>query len=105
MIESVTIKLGGKDRKLYFDLGIMSDYEDLTGDNALQDDIFNEMTSKKLIRMLYVVLKVNEPDITIDEIGKMITGHNIKEILPKLIEAFNAGLPEDNGDKKKVIKK
>ena len=105
MIESVTIKLGGKERKLYFDLGIMSEYEDLTGDNALQDDIFNEITSKKLIRMLFVVLKIDDPEITIDEIGKMVTGHNIKDILPKLIEAFNAGLPESDSDKKKVTKK
>lgn len=105
MIESVTIKLGDKERKLYFDLGIMSDYEDLTGDNALQGDIFTNMTSKKLIRMLYVVLKVEDPNVTIDEIGKMITGHNIKDILPKLIEAFNAGLPDEDSDKKKVTKK
>jgi hypothetical protein len=105
MIESVTIELGGKERKLYFDLGIMSEYEDLTGDNALMDDIFQGMTSKKLIRMVYVVLKVKEPDITIDEIGKMITGHNIKDVLPKVIKAFNLGIPDENPDKKKVTKK
>ncbi len=105
MIENVTIKLGGKERKLYFDLGIMSDYEDLTGDNALQGNIFEDITSKKLIRMLYVVLKVEDPNITIDEIGKMITGHNIKDILEKVIEAFSAGLPDEKETKKKVIKK
>ncbi len=105
MIESVKIELGGKERELKFDLGVMSDYEDLTGDNALQDDIFSRITSKKLIRLLFVVLKVNEPEITIDEIGKMITGENIQEILPKVIEAFNLGLPDPEKDKKKVTKK
>lgn len=105
MIESIKIQLGGKERELKFDLGIMSDYEDLTGDNALQDDIFPKMTSKKLIRMLFVVLKVNEPDITIDEIGKMITGHNIKDVLPQIIKAFNLGLPKPDPDKKKVKEK
>lgn len=105
MIESVTINLGGKDRKIKFDLGIMSDYEDLTGDNALVDDIFPRMSAKKLIRLLYVVLKVNEPDIKLDDIGKMITGHNIKDILAKVIEAFNLGLPKPDPEKKKVPKK
>ena len=104
MIESIKINLGGKERELKFDLGVMSDYEDLTGDNALMDDVFKKITSKKLIRMLFVVLKVNEPEITIDEIGKMITGHNIKEVLPKVIEAFNLGLPDPDKEKKKVVK-
>lgn len=105
MIESIKIQLGDKERELKFDLGIMSDYEDLTGDNALQDNIFPAMTSKKLIRLLFVVLKVNEPEITIDEIGKMITGHNIKDILEQTIKAFNLGLPDPDKDKKKVTKK
>lgn len=103
MIESIKIKLGGKERELKFDLGVMSDYEDLTGDNALMDDIFPRMSSKKLIRLIYSALKVNDPEITIDEIGKLISGENIQDILPKVIEAFNLGLPTSS--KKKAIKK
>lgn len=97
----IEIELGGKKRELKFDLGIMSDYEDLTGDNALIDDIFSGITAKKLKAMLFVILKVDDIEITIDECGRMVNSSNMAEVIKSLGKAFTEGLPKSNGQKKK----
>jgi len=99
------IKLGGKERELKFDLGVMSDYEDLTGDNALMQDIFTGISSKKLRAMLFCVLKVDEPEITIDDCGKMVNASNIAEVLKQLGKAFNEGMPKSDGQKKSNVER
>lgn len=95
----VTINLGGKKRELKFDLGIMSDYEDLTGDNALMDAIFQKLSAKKLRAMLFVILNVDEPEITLEQCGSFVTPDNMVEIISKLSEAFNNATPDQNKKK------
>ena len=101
MIESITIELGGKEREIKFDLGIMSDYEDLTGANALMENIFENISAKKLRALLFVVLKVNDPEITIDECGKFVNAGNMAEVIESLSNAFKLGMK--GYDKKKGI--
>lgn len=99
MIESIKIQLGGKERELKFDLGIMSDYEDLTGANALMENIFQNISAKKLRALLFVVLKVNESEITIDECGKLVNAGNMAYVIESLSNAFQLGM-NDPGKKK-----
>lgn len=96
----VEIELGGKKRELMFDLGIMSDYEDLTGDNAIMDNLFENLTAKKLMAMLFCILKVNDSQITIDECGKMVNESNMANVILKLGEAWQGGKPKPDGKKK-----
>lgn len=102
MIESIKIELGGKERILQFDLGVMSDYEDLTGANALMENIFENISAKKLRALIFVVLKVNEPEITIEECGKFVNAGNMADVIEGLSKAFKLGMAEP--DKKKEVK-
>lgn len=102
MIESVKINLGSKEREIKFDLGIMSDYEDLTGANALMENIFENISAKKLRALLFVVLKVNDPEITIGECGKFVNAGNMTDVIEGLSKAFNLGMAKP--DKKKEVK-
>lgn len=101
----VKIKLGGKERSLVFTLNALDEYEELTGRNALQENIFQNISAKETKALLYAVIKQDDPDITIDDIGKMVSVSNFEEVLTALAKAYNVDTPDSKGgdkDKKKV---
>ncbi len=93
----VKIKLGGKERELVFTLNALDEYEELTGRNALMENIFKNISAKETKALLFSALKQDDPEITIQDVGKMVSVSNFEEVLTALAKAYNGDTPDSKG--------
>lgn len=104
MLDGVTIDIDGKERNLVFTFPAMILFEEITGRNTLQENLLVNFSSRDMCAFLYACFKQEEPEIKFEEVGKMITRDNVKEILDKCIESYKKSQP-DPTDKKQAKKK
>lgn len=70
------------------------------GIDVLEEGAMSQrMTIKKMKVILYALLKHEDPDLTLAQVGSWINPNNMAESLVKLDEALKAGLavPKANG--------
>ncbi len=104
--ESIKIKIEGKEYVILFSLNAMILFEEITGINMLNENIMQSLDTKGLRAFLYCSLSDNHPELSIEDVGKMIHLGNAAEISKTLIMAFSKAMPKSNGQvkKKEVIK-
>lgn len=91
-----------RERYMRLDLNAMSEFEDLTGKSLFS--IGNDLQSAKSIRaLLYCALKSGGEDITLDQVGDLITMENFAEVSKSMNKLMNKsyGESEDTADGKK----
>lgn len=104
MIDGVKLTLKGKEYDLVFTMTALIDYEQLTGMNALTENIIKETIGLKQIReFLYVILKQENPELTIEDCGNLVEVHRIGDVMKAIIQAFNLGMPEPGKEPKKKV--
>lgn len=118
MVDPVKITIGDKDRFLIFDMNTMFNFENQTGKNILQQNIWakpNIRDPKKPIpiisatdfrALLWACLLRDDPDLTIEQVGSWVDNSNMVVVTDLLLEIYNKGIKTpDKGDnnKKKVI--
>ncbi len=86
MIPFITINLD-KPRKLRFGMGAMSEFEQLTG-MKLQD-IDEDMPLEMAAKILWVMLKQEDPDLTLRDVYQLVDDHadSIQSVISKVAEA------------------
>jgi len=94
------ITLAGKERELRFTLNVMETVEELTGKNALTQNIFDDLSAKNIRAILYAYLQDDE-ELTIKDVGAMVDPGNLEEVIKVMMEAYNDSVPKSDGNKKK----
>jgi len=86
-----------KERTIRFDLNAMCNYEDVTGENIFANAL-EKLSAKEVRAMLWACLLSEDPSLTLEYVGSLITLDNMAEVAEKLNEAFTIAMP-DNGAK------
>lgn len=86
-------------RTLVFDFNAMVAIEEATGEAILAPgfwDRFQEKPKAKILRgLLWACLLKDDPGLTLDQAGQMITFANMGQIIDKIIQAFNVSAGVD----------
>lgn len=92
-----------KERTIVFDLNAMCRYEEVTGKNLFDGSITTEnLTSAKDLRaLLWACLAADDGDLTLEQVGALITIHNMVNIQTKLNEAIEVATPKAKKEGKK----
>jgi hypothetical protein len=94
----VEVKIGGKVRKLVFNMWAFYLLERETGKNVLQGELFSSPTSSDILTLLWAGLQSTEK-VSIEDLGKMVELSDLPDISKAITEAFQqAAVPE--GEKK-----
>ena len=95
LVQKVEILLDGKTWPIVITHNVLIDCEDLTGLNVLSGDANLVRPSAKLMRaLLFLALQRAGAKYTIEEVGDLITPHNIVTLQRGILAAWAAALPE-----------
>jgi hypothetical protein len=85
----VNIEFGDKTYQLRFNFQAMCDFEDITGLMLIKNDYSTKTTIKKL----WVMMKQQEPDLTYEQVVKLIDDHpkGMNYVIDKTLDAILAG--------------
>jgi len=97
----VKITLGGKQRKLIFDLNAQVEFEGITGYNTLQEDFMSKLNARDVRAFMWACTRTNHPDLTIEEVGSWIHPGNMEQVFTALKQAWEAAYPEPDPKEKK----
>lgn len=75
-----------KERELKYDLNALELVEELTG--VTLDKATEKVSMKTLKVLLYSGLVHQDPDLTVDYVGSLVTMENIKEVSEALTKCF-----------------
>lgn len=98
LIQKVQIRIDGKDWPIVITHNVLIECEELTGINVLsfeQGTVSIIRPSATLMRaLLYLTLKRAGAKYTLDEVGELITPHNLQLINEGILKAWAASMPE-----------
>jgi hypothetical protein len=95
LIQKVEVRLDGKNWPLLVDHNVLIECEELTGLNMLTGEAGMMRPSAKAVRaLLYLCIKRAGAKYTLQQVGKLITPHNIVKITEGLLAAWAASMPE-----------
>jgi hypothetical protein len=83
-----TLELGDKKYSLIYDFDAVMKAEDLTGMALLVGVDWSNVGVSRIRAMLYASLLTAQPDITLDEVTKLITFSNVLKIEQALVKAW-----------------
>ena len=96
LIEKVQVRLDGRDWPIVVTHNVLIDCEEITGLNVLTGEANLLRPSAKLIRaLLFLCLKRSGAKYTLDEVGDLITPHNIAMVQEGLLKAWQASMPQE----------
>lgn len=95
-LPDVTLKIGGKERKLTFDYKSITVAEKVTGINLLSDTFDASFTS--LGGLLYAALLKDDPTLTLDEVGSWINFRSAAIVYQAVLSAWLGSVPEAKQD-------
>ena len=89
-----------KPRTLRLDLNAMCEYEKVTG-KSLFDGSFSGvgMTAADMRAMLWACLLGDDPTLTLETVGSLISVDNMTEVASRLNKAFEVAVPKARGKK------
>lgn len=93
--QAVSIELGGKERRMKYDLNAFAELEDMYGSPQKAMDALEEGSFKSLRALVWVGLLHDEPELTEREVGSWLDLNNMKMIAEKIGEAINKAMPKD----------
>ena len=76
-----------KERTIRFDLNAMCRFEEVTGKDIFGSEI-NFSSAQTLRTMLWACLTSDDPNLTLEYVGSLISFDNMNEVAEKLQEAF-----------------
>lgn len=84
-----------RERRMKLTLDSLMALEDETGINLLKDPKSFDPTNLKLLRAAFwVALRDDDPDLTLEQTGKILPTHRLAELSMKWQEVFYAIMPE-----------
>ena len=98
-LPNVPLTIDGRTYSLCFDFNALAIAEELTGLNLLQSLDLQNLSVVKYRALLYSTLLKENPKITIEEVGKMVTLATLPAITIALVHAWTGSQPEVLVDK------
>ena len=99
-LPDVEAKVGGTVKKLKFTLGSLCRLDQVTGKNALDGETWKEPTTSDLRALLWAALLHENKNLTLEEVGDMISMEEIPEITQAILKAFQRSSPSEDSKKK-----
>lgn len=84
------LKLGNKNYNLKFTLNSFVKFEDETGKSLFDNKALESMTAKDLRALLWAAI---DADMTVDEVGDLITMENMDAVNEAIEKAFDESMP------------
>ncbi|SHF33322.1 tail assembly chaperone [Caloramator proteoclasticus] len=92
--KGVKIKLQDKEYELKFDMNTFCELEEVYGDiNKAFEDLQNKKF-KAIRALIYAAVKAEDENITLKEVGKMITLDELENLSLAINKALNMAMPE-----------
>jgi hypothetical protein len=66
----------------------------------IADDLKSQILTDDIFVLLWAALRHEDKNLTVEQVEDMITPRNLKYIIDKFYEAFEAAMPEKEGAKK-----
>ncbi len=88
------LKLNGKTYQLTYDFESIAQAEETTGIELLVGVDWRKINARRIRAMLYASMVKAQPDITLKEIGKLITVLNLPNIESALVDCWMNSTPE-----------
>ncbi|GIW49019.1 MAG: hypothetical protein KatS3mg079_495 [Caloramator sp.] len=96
--KGVKIKLQDKEYELKFDMNTFCELEEVYGDiNKAFEDLQNKKF-KAIRALIYATIKAQDENITLKEIGQMITLDKLEGLSLAINKALNIAMPEVEED-------
>jgi hypothetical protein len=93
-LPKVSITLNGNDYVMEYDFNAICTAEELTGINMFGSFDFQRLSTVSFRAMLFATLLHNHPDMTLEQVGPLITAKSLPEITIKMVEAWHGSRPE-----------
>lgn len=87
-----------RERTIRIDLNALARFEEVTGESALDTDVWNNMNARRLRAILWASLLHEDATLKLDQVGAMIHGGNMKEVSAQINKAFIASIPDRKDD-------
>jgi len=106
VVDKVIVKLDGRDWQLVVNHNVLCELETLTGVNALfgADNVFTRPSAKTLRALLFLCLREQGAEYTLEEVGALITAKTLPLITKGILLAWVASMPKKE-DVESEIKK
>lgn len=88
------IQLLGKTYKVKFSLGVLATIEELIGKNPFAPKFWDDISPRKMLILLFALIKKHEPNLTIEELGDKLDMSEMENVGKALQAAFNAAQPD-----------
>lgn len=96
LAEGIAIELD-RPRTLVCDFNALIEFQRIVGRNPIQGNPLEQVDPETIRALLWACLIHEDPDLTLEDVGRMITFRNFTYVANRLIEAWEAALPEDDG--------
>ncbi len=96
-LPDVTLEIGGRDRKLAFDMASILTVEQQTGVNLMAAAL-TEVSATSMRAVLYAALLHDDPDLSIEQVGKWIDFRTTGVIQQAILAAWYGSLPKAKDD-------
>lgn len=98
----VPFMLGGKERKLVFDLWAFRLLEKETGKNALGGEMFENLTANDLLVLTWAAIQSDEK-LTLEQVGHMLTLADLPRLSDAIKLAFEQARPPETTEPKNEV--
>jgi hypothetical protein len=96
VIDRVVVLLDGREWQLVVTTNVLCELESMTGVNALfgAESVFTRPTAKTLRALLYICLREQGAEYTLEEVGNLITAKTLPLVTKGLMLAWVASMPK-----------
>jgi len=99
--KGVKFKLKGKEYELKFDMNSFCELEEVYGDiNKAFEDLQNRKV-KAIRALIYSAVKVEDENVTLKEVGSMLTLDDMEKLGTVINQALDTSMPEVTDEVKK----
>lgn len=99
--DTVSVSLGGRLRHFRCDFNALAMVEEHAGVNLIEDkDAILKLSIRKIRVLAWAFLLDEDPDLTIQQVGRMLAVGNSNDVVTKIVEALNLSAAEGTGDPK-----
>lgn len=96
--KGIKINIGNKEYELKFDMNTFCELEEVYGDiNQAFEDLQNRKI-KAIRALIYSAVKVENENVTIKEVGQMLTLQDMEKLGTAINEALQVSMPEIEED-------
>lgn len=89
-----------RERRLRFDFNAAAHFEAATGRNIFEPGVLTKPTATTTRALLWCMLVHEDPQLTLDDVGKMINFQNFVGISAQINKAYEANTPDGGGKKR-----